>query len=67
MLSYLAAMTGELAGRTPPVTGGADQAVHNYVVHMHPLRHAWLDPGDRFAVALHTVPDDAVECTDRAC
>ncbi len=65
MLAYLAAMTGELAGRTPPVSGAADQAVHNYVAHMHPLRHAWLDPGDTIAVALHTVRDDAVACTDQ--
>ena len=42
MLRYLAAITHQLAGRTVPITGAMDQAVHNFVVHMHPLRGAWL-------------------------
>jgi len=64
MLRYLAAMTRELSGRTMPVTGILDQAVHNYVVHMHPLHHAWLDQG-HIAATLHTAPADAVTCTAR--
>jgi hypothetical protein len=60
MRRYLTAMTHQFAGRTTPVTGAADQGAHNYVVHMHPLGGAWLDPTDRIAVALHAVPDDAV-------
>jgi hypothetical protein len=65
MLRYLTAMTHQFAGRTTPITGAADQGVHNYVVHMHPLGGAWLDPTDRIAVALHTVPDDAVEIAEQ--
>jgi hypothetical protein len=42
MLRYLAAMTHQFAGRTVPITGPMDQAIHNFVVHMHPLRGAWL-------------------------
>jgi hypothetical protein len=65
MLRYLTAMTHQFAGRTTPITGAADQGVHNYVVHMHPLGGAWLDPTDRIAVALHTVSDDALEITEQ--
>jgi len=42
ILRYLVAMTRELGGRTTPVTGAMDQGIHNYVVHMRPLRGAWL-------------------------
>jgi hypothetical protein len=42
MLRYLAAMTHQLAGRTGPISGPIDQAIHNYVVHMRPLGGAWL-------------------------
>ncbi len=60
MLRYLAAMTHQLAGRTTPITGAIDQGVHNYVVHMRPLRGAWLDTTDRIAAAVDALPDDAV-------
>ena len=63
MMRYLVAMTHELGGRTIPVTGGIDRGVHNYIVRMQPLRGAWLDTTDRFAAALHTVPDEAVQIT----
>ncbi len=66
MLRYLALMTHQLAGRTTPITGAIDQGVHNYVVHMHPLAGAWLDTGGGIAIAMHAVPDDAVELTDQA-
>jgi hypothetical protein len=65
MLRYLAAMTHQLGGRTTPITGTIDQGVHNYVVHMRPLAGAWLDPTDRIAIALDTVPDDAVEIVEQ--
>jgi hypothetical protein len=65
MRRYLTAMTHQFAGRTTPITGVADQGVHNYVVHMHPLGGAWLDPTDRIAIALHAVPDDAVEIAEQ--
>ena len=60
MLRYLAAMTHQLAGRMTPLGGPIDQGVHNYVVHMRPLRGAWLDPTD----TLHALPDDAAEISD---
>jgi len=63
VLRYLAAMTRELAGRTTPITGIVDQAVHNFVASMHPLRNAWLDPHDHIAVALSSVSADLVECS----
>jgi hypothetical protein len=44
MLRYLAAMTHQLAGRSMPITGAMDQAIHNYVVHMRPLPGAFLPP-----------------------
>ncbi len=65
-LRYLAAMVHQLAGRTTPITGAIDQGVHNYVVHMHPLRGAWLDATDQIAVAIDALPDDAVEIAARA-
>ncbi len=65
MLRYLAAMVHQLAGRTTPITGAIDQGVHNYVVHMRPLRGAWLDATDRIAVAVDTLPDDAMEIVAR--
>jgi hypothetical protein len=51
MLRYLASMTHQLAGRTVPITGAMDQAIHNFVVHMHPLRGAWLQGAGQTAVA----------------
>lgn len=63
MLRYLAAMAHQLAGRTVPITGAIDRGVHNYVVHMRPLRGAWLDDNERFAVALDTISDQRVEVT----
>jgi hypothetical protein len=60
MLRYLAAMAHQFAGRTTPITGAIDRGVHNYVVHMHPLRGAWLDTTDRIAATVDTLPDDAL-------
>jgi hypothetical protein len=51
MLRYLASMTHQLAGRTVPITGAIDQAIHNFVVHMHPLRGAWLQGAGQTSVA----------------
>ncbi len=65
ILRYLVAMTHELGGRIIPVTGAIDQGVHNFIVRMHPLRNAWLDPTDRFAAAMHTVPNEAVRIDER--
>ena len=65
MLRYLTAMTHQLGGRTTPITGAIDQGVHNYVVHMHPLAGAWLDPTDRNVMALDTLPEDAVEIVEQ--
>jgi hypothetical protein len=59
MLRYLAAMTHQLAGRTVPISGAMDQAIHNYVVHMHPLPNAWLQAGQA-EVALEP-PSSATE------
>ncbi len=60
IMSYLAAMTRELGGRTTPITGMVDQAVHNYVVHMRPLRRGWLDVSGQVIAALATLPDSAI-------
>ena len=61
---YLVAMTRELHGRAVPITGAIDQGVHNYIVHMGPLRGAWLDPGSLIATAMHTMPDEAVQISE---
>ncbi|MEJ0018154.1 MAG: hypothetical protein WDN25_16600 [Acetobacteraceae bacterium] len=66
MLRYLAAMTRQFGGRTTPITGAFDLGVHNYVVHMHRLRDAWLDPANRIVATLHAVPDEALAITDDA-
>jgi hypothetical protein len=60
MLRYLAAMTHQFAGRTVPITGAMDQAIHNFVTHMHPLRGAWLQGASQPAVA----PEPASSATD---
>lgn len=65
ILRYLAAMTHQLAGRTTPITGAIDQGIHNYVVHMRPLRGAWLDSADRHAIVLDASADDAVEIAEQ--
>jgi hypothetical protein len=61
ILRYLASMTHQLGGRTTPITGAVDQGVHNYVVHMRPLRGAWLDPSGQTALAPRTERHDAAE------
>lgn len=60
VLEYLVAMTHELSGRTTPIGGDIHRGIHNYVVHMRPLRRAWLDDRDQVAVALRSVPDAAI-------
>ena len=65
ILRYLAAMTHQLAGRTTPITGVIDQGIHNYVVHMRPLRGAWLDSEDRLAIVLDASAEDAVEVAEQ--
>ena len=60
MMRYLAAMTAELSARTGPITHTFDQAMHNYVVHMRPLRGAWLDPADTIATAIDAAPDETI-------
>jgi len=65
ILRYVVAMTHELSGRTTPISGLIDQGVHNYVVHMHPQRGAWLDPAGSIAVAMDTMPDEAVRIAEQ--
>jgi hypothetical protein len=60
MQRYLAAMVHQLAGRTTPITGAIDQGVHNYVVHMRPLRGAWLNTTD----TLPSAHEPAASATD---
>ena len=60
MLRYLAAMVHQLAGRTTPITGAIDQGVHNYVVHMRPLRGAWLNTTNTLPSA-HEPPASATD------
>jgi hypothetical protein len=61
MLQYLAAMTRELSSRTTPIVGGIDQGIHNYVVHMHTRRNAWLDTTDSIVATMHFVADTSVQ------
>jgi hypothetical protein len=65
ILRYVVAMTHELSGRTTPISGLIDQGVHNYVVHMHPQRGAWLDPAGSIAVAMDAMPDEAVRIAEQ--
>ncbi len=65
MLRYLVAMTQELSSRTTPITGSIDQGVHNCVVHMHPVRGAWLDPAGAIVAAMHMQPDEAVAISEQ--
>ncbi len=60
-LRYLVAMARELSSRMPPLGAGIDQAVHNYIVHMHPLCDAWLDTTDSLVATMHFVPDASVQ------
>ncbi|MGC1412949.1 MAG: hypothetical protein WA864_28885 [Acetobacteraceae bacterium] len=60
MLRYLAAMVHQLAGRTTPITGAIDRGVHNYLVHMRPLRGAWLNTADTLS-STHEPPASATD------
>lgn len=63
IMRYLLAMTRELRDTPPPFVNGVDQAVHNYIVHMRPLRNAWCDTTDSLAATMHFVPDESVQTT----
>jgi hypothetical protein len=65
VLRYLVAMTHELSGRSTPITGAIDRGVHNYVVHMHPVCGAWLDPSGAIVAAMNTLPDEAVVISEQ--
>jgi hypothetical protein len=65
IMRYLVAMTRELRDRRPPLVGGVDQAVHNYIVRMRPLRNAWLDTTDSLVATMHFVRDESVQTTPR--
>jgi hypothetical protein len=65
ILRYLVAMTHELSGRSTPITGAIDRGVHNYVVHMRPLRNAWFDPGASFVAAMGNLPDASAQISER--
>ncbi len=65
IMRYLVAMTRELRDRPPPLVGGVDQAVHNYIVRMRPLRNAWLDTTDSLVTTMHFVADASVQTTTR--
>jgi len=63
MMRYLLAMTRELSSLNAPIEGGVDQGVHNYLVHMRPLRNAWLDLTDSLVATMHFVPEESVQTT----
>ena len=65
MLRYLAAMALQLSSRDTGIAGAIDRGVHNYLVHMHPLAHAWVDTDDQFAVAIDGVADDAITVAEQ--
>jgi hypothetical protein len=62
-MRYLVAMTRELRDRQPPFVVGLDQAVHNYIIRMRPLRHAWVDTTDSLVATMHFVRDESVRTT----
>lgn len=64
-LKYLVAMTGELTSRPVAMKEGIDRGVHNYVVHMRPPRHGWLDTGDSIVAAMRYVSADSLQVSDR--
>ena len=63
IMRYLAAMTRELRERRAPLPEGVDQAVHNYIVRMRPLRNAWCDTTDSLVSTMHFVSDESVHAT----
>ena len=63
IMRYLVAMTRELRDRQPPFVVGLDQAVHNYIIRMRPLRHAWVDTTDLLVATMHFVRDESVRTT----
>jgi hypothetical protein len=63
IMRYLVAMTRELRDRQPPFVVGLDQAVHNYIIRMRPLRHAWVDTTDSLVATMHFVRDESVRTT----
>lgn len=65
MQQYLAVMINEIAGRPMPILGGLDQAIHNYLIRMRPLRNAWCDPTDSIVATMSYVPDDAIRIDPR--
>jgi hypothetical protein len=65
ILRYLVAMTSELTSRPPPIEGGIDQGIHNYIVHMHPLGNAWLDTTDSIVATMHYIAPEAVQVSNR--
>jgi hypothetical protein len=65
ILRYLTTMTHELASLTAPIGGAIDRGVHNHVVRMHPLRFAWCDTGEQFAVSMHGVPHASVAVSEQ--
>lgn len=68
MLRYLVAMSVELAalaGHGSLMSPGTDQGIHNYLVHMRPLRNAWCDPTDSIVATMSHVPESAIQITER--
>ncbi len=65
IMRYLHAMTRELRERPPPHVVGLDQAVHNYIVRMRPLRNAWCDAIDSRVATMHFMPDESVQTTQQ--
>lgn len=57
---YLSVMINELTSRPMPISGGLDQAIHNFLIRMRPLRNAWCDPADSMVATLSYVPDEAI-------
>jgi hypothetical protein len=62
ILGYLSAMTDEMSV-SRALDKNVDQGIHNYVVHMRPLRGAFLDIYDRSVATLHYMPPDRLAVT----
>ncbi len=64
ILNYLAAMTEEMSVSRALGTN-IDQGIHNYIVHMRPLRGAFFDVSDNSVATLHYMPPECLAVTGR--
>jgi hypothetical protein len=64
ILGYLSAMIDEMS-MSRAVNTNVDQGIHNFVVHMRPLRGAFFDVHDNNVATLQYMPPECLAVTDR--